>query len=98
MKRHYVSTALSCLLIQALAFGVNAYFPIRLSRREASRSASSLKTTKQRPTPIIPSLARDALGIKLQDQLEILTPEQCPGIRDGRTHSKPDAAGLPDIF
>ena len=72
MKRHYLSTALSCLLILALAFGVNAVS--RSGRiRGSIRVGFLFENDEATPYTYNFSLARDALEHTLQDRVEILT-------------------------
>ena len=72
MKRHYLSTALSCLLILALAFGVNAVS--RSGRiRGSIRIGFLFENDEATPYTYNFSLARDALEHTLQDRVEILT-------------------------
>ena len=72
MKRHYLSTALSCLLILALAFGVNAVS--RSGRfRGSIRVGFLFENDEATPYTYNFSLARDALERTLQDRVEILT-------------------------
>ena len=72
MKRHYLSTALSCLLILALAFSVNAVS--RSGRiRGSIRVGFLFENDEATPYTYNFSLARDALEHTLQNRVEILT-------------------------
>ncbi len=72
MKRHYLSTALTCLLILVLAFGLDSVS--RSGRiRGSIRVGFLFENDEATPYTYNFSLARDALERTLQDRVEILT-------------------------
>ena len=72
MKRHYLSTALTCLLILVLAFGLDSVS--RSGRiRGSIRVGFLFENDEATPYTYNFSLARDALEQSYPDKVEILT-------------------------